>query len=105
MESMNLLVTDKSPESAEHINSLLRNSGIKIHVIYASKALDIKRALEHDSPLLIIYANPDANSASVEEVSRLAHEYSVPLALYSDFQNPEELIKLHESHGLSGDSF
>ncbi len=93
MESMNLLVTDKSPELAERINSLLRNSGIRIHVINTSKALDIKRALDQATPLLIIYANADATTASIEEASALANEYAVPFALYSDFQNPAELIK------------
>lgn len=94
MESMNLLVTDESPESAEHINSLLRNSGIKIHVIHTSKAIDVKRALDHDSPLLIIYSNLDTKSISVEEISELANKYSVPFALYSDLQNPEALLEV-----------
>ncbi len=93
MESMTLIVTDKSPELAERINSLLRNSGIKIHVTNVNKAVDIKRALDQACPLLIIYANADATTASLEEVSALANEYAVPFALYSDFQNPVELIK------------
>jgi len=97
MDSMNLLVTDTSPESAERINSLLRNSGIPVHVIRASKALDVKRALEQDAPLLVIYPNPDSHSGDIEELSRLASEYAVPFALYSDFENPAELIKAMKS--------
>ena len=97
MDSMNLLVTDTSPESAERINSLLRNSGIPIHVINASKALDIKRSLDQDSPLLVIYANPDTNSAGIEEVSRLAAEYAVPFALYTNFENPADLLEAIKS--------
>lgn len=93
MESMTLLVTDKSPELAERINSQLRNSGIKIHVINVNKAVDIKRALDQACPLLIVYANADTTTASIEEVSALAAEYAVPFALYSDLQNPVELIK------------
>ena len=93
MESMTLLVTDKSPELAERINSLLRNSGIKIHVINVNKAVDIKRVLDQACPLLIVYANADPTTASIEEVSALANEYAVPFALYSDFQDPAELIK------------
>lgn len=94
MESMNLLVTNKSPELAEHINSLLRNSGIKIHVIHTSKAVEVKQALEQYTPLLIIFCKPDPTSASVEEVSALAHEYAVPFAFYTDLQNPDELIEV-----------
>jgi len=92
MESMNLLVVDKSPESAERINSLLRNSGIKIRVKGASKAVDIKRILEQDSPLLALYTNPDINPAGIEEVSKLSRECAVPFALYSDFQDSAKLL-------------
>jgi diguanylate cyclase (GGDEF)-like protein/PAS domain S-box-containing protein len=92
MESMNLVVVDKSPESAERINSLLRNSGIKIHVISASKVVEIKRVLDQDSPLLVVYTNPDANPAHVDEVSGLARQYAVPFAVYSDFSDPAKLL-------------
>ena len=97
MESMNLLVTDESPETAEHINSLLRNSGIKVHVIHTSKALEVKRALDQFSPLLIIFSNIESTSVSVEEISALARDYSVPFAIYSDFQNPEVLLEVLKS--------
>jgi len=93
MDSVNLLVTDKSPELAEQINSLLRNSGIKIHVIHASKAVEIKRALDGDPPLLIIYAQPDEAAASIEEVSAMALEHSVPVALYADLDDSRQLIE------------
>ena len=94
MESMNLLITDRTPESAERINSLLRNSGIKIHVIHAEKAIEVKRALDQVAPLLILHVNPDPQSASLEEIGALATDYSVPLALYSDFENVSELLDL-----------
>lgn len=97
MESMSLLVTDKSPEVAEHINSLLRNSGIKIHVIHVARAVEVKRALEQVPPILLIYAKPESAAASIEEISSLADEYSVPFAFYSDFQNPQELIEVLRS--------
>ncbi|HLF30430.1 MAG TPA: sensor domain-containing diguanylate cyclase, partial [Xanthomonadales bacterium] len=94
---MSLLVTDKSPEVAEHINSLLRNSGIKIHVIHVARAVEVKRALEQVPPILLIYAKPESAAASIEEISSLADEYSVPFAFYSDFQNPQELIEVLRS--------
>jgi len=94
MEGTTLLVTDKSPELAERINSLLRNSGIKIHVTNAGTALEVKRALDAHIPVLILYANPDSSSASIEEIGRLANDYAVPFALYSDFQNPDELLRV-----------
>ena len=94
MRSFNLLVTDRSPESAEHINSVLRNSGIKIHVIHAQSCIDVKRALDNDSPVLILFANPDPEDASLEEVNQLATAFNVPLALFSNLTKPDVLAGL-----------
>lgn len=94
MDGMNLLVTDRSPETAERINSLLRNAGINVHVIHVAKSIEVKRALDQVLPLLIVYACPDPHVASIEEISTLANESSVPLALYTDLQDPEHLIEV-----------
>jgi diguanylate cyclase (GGDEF)-like protein/PAS domain S-box-containing protein len=93
MHSVNVLVTDRSPEPAEHINSLLRNSGIKIHVIHARTSSDVKRALDSDSPVLILYADPEPDDASLEEISELANAFDVPLALFNNLQEPESLAE------------
>ena len=84
MQSVNLLVADRSPDSAEHINSLLRNSGIKIRVIHAASSVDVKRSLDNDAPVLILYADADEGDAPLEEISELASAFNVPLALFTD---------------------
>jgi diguanylate cyclase (GGDEF)-like protein len=94
MHSVNLLVTDRSPESAEHINSLLRNSGIKIHVIHTQTSSDVKRALDHDSPVLILYADPEEADASIEDISELAAAFNVPLALFTSMDNPDRMARI-----------
>ena len=94
MQSVNLLVTDRSPEAAEHINSLLRNSGIKIHVFHAQTIAEIKRVLDQDSPVLIIYADAESAEAPLEEVASLAAAFSVPVALYTRMEDPERLLEL-----------
>jgi diguanylate cyclase (GGDEF)-like protein/PAS domain S-box-containing protein len=94
MHSVNLLVTDRSPESAEHINSLLRNSGIKIHVIHTRTSSDIKRALDHDSPVLILYADPEEADASIEDISELAAAFNVPLALFTSMDKPDRMARI-----------
>ena len=99
MHSVNLLVTDRSPESAEHVNSLLRNSGIKIHVIYTKTSVEVKRALDHDSPVLILYCDPDESDAPLDEISELAAAFAVPLALFTSLGDTERLVRL-----LSGTS-
>ena len=92
MHSVNLLVADRSPDSAEHINSLLRNSGIKIHVIHAESSMEIKRSLDNDAPVLILYIDPDEGEAPLEEVSDLAAAFGVPLALVADLEDSDKLI-------------
>ena len=94
MQSVNLLVTDRSPESAEHINSLLRNSGIKIHVFHAQTSAEVKRALDQDAPVLILYADADETDAPLEEISQLASAFGVPLALFARLDDPKRLVKL-----------
>ena len=91
MQSVNLLVADRSPDSAEHINSLLRNSGIKVQVIYAASSVEIKRSLDNEAPILVLYADADENEAPLEEVADLAAAFNVPLALYTDVSNHAQL--------------
>ena len=91
MHSANLLVTDQSPETAERINSLLRNSGIKVHVLHARTCAEVKRTLDHDSPVLIVFANPEPEDATLEEVGVLADAFNIPLALFTDLEDPEKL--------------
>lgn len=94
MHSVNLLVIDRSPESAEQVNSMLRNSGIKIHVLHAGNAADVKRALDYDTPVLMMYADPEESEASIEEISELASAFNVPLALFTPMDDPERLTRL-----------
>lgn len=94
MQSVNLLVTDRSAESAEHINSLLRNSGIKIHVFHAQTSADVKRALDKDAPVLILYADAEETEAPLEEISKLAAAFSIPVALFAHLDDQERLARL-----------
>jgi len=96
MQSVNLLVTDRSPESAEYINSLLRNSGINIHVFHVQTSAEVKRALDEDIPVLILYADADESDAALEEVAGLATAFNVPLALFTRLDDGERLTRLLE---------
>jgi diguanylate cyclase (GGDEF)-like protein/PAS domain S-box-containing protein len=91
MHSVNILVTDKSSEFAENINSLLRNSGINIHVIHARTSTEVKRALDNDAPVLILFADPEPDDASLDEICELAKAFDVTVALFTDLQEPEKL--------------
>jgi len=94
MHSVNLLIIDRSPESGERINSMLRNSGINIHVFHAASAAEVKRSLDYDSPVLIMYADPEESEASIDEISELAAAFNVPLALFTPMNDPERLTRI-----------
>lgn len=90
MLSANLLIAGASPDAAERINSLLRNSGINIHVIHAGSASEAKRILEKDDPVLAVYAGRVDDAFPLEELAVLADSVNVPLALYTDVvENPD----------------
>ncbi|MEE8496072.1 MAG: hypothetical protein V3S21_06285, partial [Xanthomonadales bacterium] len=91
MRSVNILVTDKSAEFAESINSMLRNSGINIHVIHARTSTEVKRVLDNDSPVLILFADPEPDDAALDEICELAESFDVTVALLSDLQEPDKL--------------
>ena len=93
MHSVNLLVIDRSPQYAERVNSLIRNSGIKIHVLHARSSAEARRALDRDAPVLILYAGPDDGEAGLEDISELADAFDVPLALMADLDDPSVLTE------------
>ena len=96
MDSMHLLVADQSPESAEQINSLLRNSGIRIHAIHIQSCADLKRALDdpidNHPPLIVLYGDVDPASAPAEEVYSLAQKHGVWFAFLTDVSEPGEWL-------------
>jgi diguanylate cyclase (GGDEF)-like protein len=73
---------------------VLRNSGIKIHVIHARTGIDVKRALDRDAPVLILFANPEESEAALEEISELANDFGAPLGLMADLEDPVKLSDL-----------
>ncbi|MBT8039954.1 MAG: EAL domain-containing protein [Gammaproteobacteria bacterium] len=97
MDSVNLLVTDRSPDAAERINSLLRNSGIKIHVIHAASVVEVKRSLDNDAPVMLLYADADDTDAPLEEVANLALAFNVPFALFTDVSTNQQLTTALEA--------
>jgi diguanylate cyclase (GGDEF)-like protein len=54
--------------------------------------MDIKRSLDNDAPVLILYQDPDEVEAPLEEVSDLAAAFGVPLALITDLEDSDKLV-------------
>ena len=97
MDSVNLLVADRSPDSAERINSMLRNSGIKVHVIHAASIIDVKRSLDNDRPVMVLYADADETDAPLDEAAELASAFNVAFALFTDVTSNEHLTQALET--------
>jgi PAS domain-containing protein len=62
-------------------------------VIHTRTSVEVKRSLDHDAPVLILYANADENDAPLEEISELANAFNVPLALFRPMDEPEKLAR------------
>lgn len=67
-----LLVIDPNPESAARVNSLLRNSGISVHVLHADNVQEAERLVGEFSPFLIYFLPASQERFPVEQAARLA---------------------------------
>jgi len=76
-----LLVIDPNPEAAARVNSLLRNTGINIHVLHADNSSEAERLVRDFSPYLIYYLPDSAERFPVSEAVRIAEEHGVFLAI------------------------
>jgi diguanylate cyclase (GGDEF)-like protein len=94
MDSAYLLVIDDSPESAEEINSLLRNSGISIHVLFASTTAETKLAIEANPPCLVIHNLGAKSGAPVSEVINLCTKNHIPIAIRFSPHSPDRLFEV-----------
>ncbi|MCH5375759.1 MAG: EAL domain-containing protein, partial [Planctomycetes bacterium] len=52
---------------------------------------------DHDSPVLMLYAEPDPSEAPIEDINELAQAFNVPLALFTSLEDPEKLGSLLKS--------
>ncbi|NNK31702.1 MAG: EAL domain-containing protein [Xanthomonadales bacterium] len=63
-------------------------------MLFAKSSIEVKRALDADPPVLILYAKPEEADAPLTEVAELAAAFGVPVALYSGMDQPEKLASL-----------
>jgi EAL domain-containing protein (putative c-di-GMP-specific phosphodiesterase class I)/PleD family two-component response regulator len=76
-DSNRLLVVDQLPEHAEQINSLLRNSGIIVHIIFAETTAEAEKLIKSDPPFLVIYNDTATKSAPVTKILHLSEKYKL----------------------------
>ncbi|MEE4175444.1 MAG: GGDEF domain-containing protein [Xanthomonadales bacterium] len=76
-----LLVVDPNPECAARVNSLLRNSGISVHILHADNPTEAERLVREFRPFLIYYL-PDARiQFPIGQAARLADSEQVFLGV------------------------
>ena len=93
MDNSRLLVIDHSPECAEEINSLLRNSGINIRVSFAKTIAETEKFIKKTCPLLLIYNDSAPKSIPVTKVLQLAEDYHFPAAVRFSPEDPSTLME------------
>ncbi len=92
-DSPRLLVIDHSPERAEEINSLLRNSGIIIRTSFAKTTTAAEKLIKSEAPLLLIYNASALKSAPVTKILQLADNYQIPVAVRFSPEEPSVLVE------------
>jgi diguanylate cyclase (GGDEF)-like protein len=106
MDSARLLVIDHSPECAEEINSLLRNSGIEIRTNFAQSIEEAETIINSSPPLLIVYNSTSPDSAPVTEILQLAERYGLDAAVRTSPGDPSTLIEalsFHSCHAINSE--
>ncbi len=102
MDSAYLLVVDLSPENAEEINSLLRNSGIIVHTLFADNLADAESQVEEHSPFLVIFNDTAATDVPVAHLCELAAKRQFNLAVRFTPSAPEVLLEALSEYACLG---
>lgn len=97
-DNNHLLIIDQDPEQAERINSLLRNSGINIHISCATNLAEAERVVSKMATKLVICCPGAFNSVPADKLFALARRHTLPLALHMLPEAPDDLIDALE-HG------
>jgi len=97
-ENAQLLVVDHSPEGAEEINSLLRNSGIIIRINFAKTIYQAEKSLKSNLHMLLIYNVSAAKSVSLSKLLQLAEKHGVNAAIRFSPEDPAVLVEALNFH-------
>ncbi|MBE9550386.1 MAG: EAL domain-containing protein [Proteobacteria bacterium] len=102
MGSYRILVIDQSPEAAGEINSLLRNSGISVRVLYASTQYDLDAITGDKSPDIVIVQNPDSVDLEVSAISNFCRKFPNASCFIRRSTNELEFMKQAFDAGFTG---
>jgi len=81
MDSLRLAVFDRSPDQAEEIKSLLRNSGINVRIEHAASLIDAEHLFIDFKPLLVILNVYSLEGSDASSILDLASDHGVRAAV------------------------
>ncbi len=102
MGNYRILVIDQSPEAAGEINSLLRNSGISVRVLYASTQYDLDAIGGDKSPDIVIIQDPDSSDLELSAVKNFCQKFPSASSFIRRSTNEFEFMKQAFDAGFTG---
>lgn len=82
-ESLQILMINADEPECVSINSLLRNSGINVHIKRVNSAMELARSISDHPPLLSLFRAGTQHAVSYDDAARLAREHQMLLAIQS----------------------
>ncbi len=102
MPATDILVVDCSPELAQRVSNILRDSGISVRVSTASTEYDLSAIEDEQRFGLVLFGHPDPQDLPFEAtLNRLHSSFSAPVYLYAAADDGDR-IKQALQHGAVG---
>ncbi|MCU7960047.1 MAG: diguanylate cyclase, partial [gamma proteobacterium symbiont of Bathyaustriella thionipta] len=96
--ALNLLIIEKSPNTAERLANVLRNAGVAVHMVQAINEAECREAWQAEAPDIILFAHPHSK-LDFSRLMQLHDQQSsdAPVIVISnDPQLPELISALEE---------
>ncbi len=91
MDSVQLLIFNESPETAEQVNNQARNSGINIRINLIQSLVELEFHLSQEVDCLLLLGENTLNTPVVHQVMELLAQYPVP-TLFSINPDKSDMI-------------
>lgn len=96
MESTRLIVVDATPDATEALNSLLRNSGLNVHVLFTDSVTQMDRMVREQAPVMLLFRASPANPVPLRTCCELADSAGLLLAVQCVDDQREALFRAME---------
>lgn len=101
-ESLQILVIDPQAERAQEINSLIRNSGINVHISHADDGVHMERLLREKKPALCLLHPSAVPAIELQRICDATAHHGALLAVSCTPQDMELFRKVLEERACIG---